>query len=229
MIKNKINWIWTTLLIPSLSWGLQTITTNNHARSSLELSQEGFNRVFIEGDRIQAVKGNVNQYRLQSDEQLGEIYIKPLVEEPFHVFVSTEKRKTLQLVFQPSDIEPSTIQIIIQEPEKLNVKKAESPKNTWIEIIDAIREGKIPNNSRVSNVTKSQYKPLQIGLQAKIIQLVESSSWQVETYRLKNSSKNLIKAKPRDFYTNNTMAVFLSHNTIHPQQEVTLYKVVKHD
>lgn len=216
-------------LLPSMSWGLQTITTNNHEKTSIEVSQEGFNRIFIEGDRIQAVKGNTDQYRLQSDEQLGEIYIKPSIHESFHVFISTEKRKTLQLVFNPTEIEPDTIQIVIAEPEGLSLEESDPIKTSWMEIINAIRKGETSINSKVRNITTSKYKPLQMGLHSRIVQLIESKNWQAEIYRLKNSSNHAINTSPHDFHTKNTMAIFLTQNTIHPQQEVTLYKVVKHD
>lgn len=213
------------LLVPHLGWCLETVSVQNHEKQELQLSNTDYNRLFVKDDRIQSVKGMAGQYQLESDESLGDIYIKTNEENSFTLFITTEKKKTLQLLIQPVEDEAKTIELVIDEPE---IKIPNNPITDWMSFSLALEQGKLIPGSRIEEITTS-YKLLHNGLHAKITRLIQKHPWQGEFYTLKNFGKKTLTLNNEDYYTPNTVSVSVSEHAIKPLQEITLIKVVKYE
>lgn len=226
--------------ISAPAFALQTIEVGVNQKASAQIANDEFNRLFVENDRITSVKGKQGQYQLQSDELLGEVYL--FVEDkvaPIVIFVSTEKKKTIQLRLVPQPLEAQTIEIKVIEPkelvlaskENINIKDAPiltAPFIDYTYIIQRLEKGEPIDGAKSIAIKPTKLKPIEGGLQAKIIKLVRGTFWQAEVYELYNPSFRPIDIKAAQFKTPGVQAISPSGATLLPHKTMRLIKVVQH-
>lgn len=78
-----------------------------------DISDKGVNRVAIENDRISQVIGNEDEYILESDANLGQVFLTPILKEPsdINIRLVTEREKIIDVKFKVKKIEPQTISL----------------------------------------------------------------------------------------------------------------------
>ena len=85
------------------------VPSNGPALASI--SDKGLNRIAIENDRIAQVIGNEDEYIIESDANLGQIFCTPILKEPQEISLRlvTERDKIIDTKFKIKKIEPQTI------------------------------------------------------------------------------------------------------------------------
>ena len=75
------------------------------------VSDKGVNRIAIENDRIAQVIGNEDEYIIESDANLGQIFLTPVLKSPQEISLRflTERDKIIDVKFTIKKIEPQTI------------------------------------------------------------------------------------------------------------------------
>lgn len=75
------------------------------------ISDKGVNRIAIENDRIAQVIGNEDEYIIESDANLGQIFLTPVLKTPQEISLRflTERDKIIDVKFAIKKIEPQTI------------------------------------------------------------------------------------------------------------------------
>ena len=101
-----------------------TISASNHSlaesyvigpnsKPEIKISTRGVNRIGVESDRIAQVIGNEEEYIIDSDGDLGQVFITPNLKSAdnntISVNIITEQGKQIDVKFIAQDIEPQTV------------------------------------------------------------------------------------------------------------------------
>jgi len=123
------------------------------------ISQQGLTRIKVQGDRILHVFGNAGEYVLETDEDQGQVFIRPTPLEEASVkaislTLTTEAGHTQDLRLVPKDQAPEALILkadntVKQEIEKDSLneeKRASAPlfREDVEDLILALQEGRIP-------------------------------------------------------------------------------------
>jgi hypothetical protein len=75
------------------------------------ISDRGVNRIAVRDDRIAEVVGNGEEYIIESDSNLGQIFLTPVLKAPkeINIRLITEKEKIIDTILKIKNIEPQTL------------------------------------------------------------------------------------------------------------------------
>ncbi len=104
------------LLLPLLSVKIcassQAITMNPDKRIKAVIAGDSMNRIAVTNDRITQIFGDNEAYEVQSEENTGQLFLKPTSEngkKPLSVTLITENGATQDMTLQPADCEAATV------------------------------------------------------------------------------------------------------------------------
>ncbi|MFN7097089.1 MAG: type-F conjugative transfer system secretin TraK, partial [Gammaproteobacteria bacterium] len=135
------------LLATLPAFALQTIAVINNASVSAAISDKDFNKVLVQGDRIQNVIGTPNAYIIQTDNILGQIYIRPLQTQPFVLNISTEQGNAYQVILHVTHGAPDTVQLqppVVTPAQAADWESATPYEDTLIRLIRDMATGGFP-------------------------------------------------------------------------------------
>ena len=94
---------------------------NDHSIIEVSISQNDLTRIAVKDDRILNVFGTSGEYVLESDEEQGQIFIRPTapISKPLHLTLTTEKGHTQDLRLLPKNQAPETL---LLEKEEEDIK-----------------------------------------------------------------------------------------------------------
>ena len=118
------------------------------------ISQQGFTRLKVQDDRILHVFGNAGEYVLETDENQGQIFVRPTPLEgtpskPISLTLTTESGHTQDLRLVPKDQAPEALILKTDTTIQQEIKKerrASAPlfREEVEGLILALQEGRIP-------------------------------------------------------------------------------------
>ena len=195
------------------------------------LSKQGLTRITVKEDRILHVFGNTGDYVLEADEDQGQIFIRPLVETPVHVTVTTEAGHTQDFRFLPQDKTPEAL--ILKEEENINhelkrQKLAQEPltQDEVRDLVEGCQRGKIPlGYSSVSlPISLVPHSPLLTGE-------IRGEKLRCLTYEVHNKTNEpLTLSEPTFIKTlplkeSEIIAISMPHKTLTPGERRPVYVV----
>jgi hypothetical protein len=89
-------------------------------RLEAPIAKDSMTRIYVEGDRIQQVFGLDGQYVLETDEEMGQIFVKPIddhSEKSFSITILTEEGVTQDLLLKPE--KNNTESICLKQGKKI--------------------------------------------------------------------------------------------------------------
>lgn len=90
----------------------QSLATNPDKRIKAYISNDSMNRIAVANDRITQVFGDSEAYETQTEENTGQVFIKPTTEnanKPLSITLITESGMTQDMTLEPSTREAATI------------------------------------------------------------------------------------------------------------------------
>lgn len=109
------------LLLEPSCFALQTVSIADNQTRNITVSAHELSRIFVEGDRIQNVRGLEGAYILTKDIVQGQIYIKPTSPyqaKAFNLFITTEQGRNYNLVVTASAVSGQDIELKPSTPGK---------------------------------------------------------------------------------------------------------------
>ena len=103
----------------------QTITMNLDKRLKAAISCDSMNRLAVTNDRITQVFGDNDAYEVQTEENTGQVFLKPTAEngkKPLSITLVTENSLTQDMTLQPEEREATTV--ILKNPSGANASAA---------------------------------------------------------------------------------------------------------
>lgn len=228
-----------TLLMMSVSilpvYALQVKALKDNQTMMAKVSAKELSRIFVSGDRIRNVRGLEGAYELKRDDSLGEIYVQPTMyyqHKPFNLFITTEKNHTYNLFLMPLEVPAETIEIKALSPSLKLADRWERNSDyvqTIIELIGDMSNGHYPEGYAVINLGKTKPKKVNSCLTMQLLTLYRGNHLQGESWLLKNKCRTTLSLHPKEFYQDTVRAASIVDETLLPDCETVLYKVVGHD
>lgn len=230
-MKNKLLTVLMTSALLSFSLpalALQTIDVIDNASAHANVFAGDYNRLYIQGDRILNVIGTPGAYVIQTDNILGQIYIKPLQTAPFTLNISTEQGKSYQLKLGVKQGPADTIvlQPPVTTPEQAQNWESETPyQETLTRLIQAMATGSFPDGYTV--VFAKDKNPLPLGNVATVTPITQYQGINLEgdVYILRNLTNQPLNLRPEQLYRKGAMAIALQTEAIAPKGQTRLFMV----
>ncbi len=208
------------------------------------ISQEGLTRIKVQEDRILHVFGNAGEYVLETDENQGQIFIRPKASEegtsikPISLTLTTEAGHTQDLRLIPKHQAPEAIilksdNVLKQEIEKdpFNGKKlASTPlfREEVEDLMQALQEGRIPLSYKETPINLTTLnEPYQR------VREIQGEKLRGLTYHIQNKTKKeqvlsesqVVRALP--FKDHKMVAILIPKKTLNPQEGTDIHVVLR--
>lgn len=96
------------MLLAQQSWSV----ASSHLLTAT-IAPEHFNRIAIKETHIVSARGEQTDCEIEQDEETGELYIMPLTDTSFRVFLSTESGDTVLVQLQPTAVRAQNIELTL--------------------------------------------------------------------------------------------------------------------
>ncbi len=215
------------------------------------ISDKGVNRISVENDRIAQVIGNEEEYIIESDANLGQIFLSPALKsiQEISLRLLTEREKTIDVKFLVKKLEPQTITFKYKSevdapvynlspaaynPNQIttSVERKNTSNNQNQIVIDAI---KLVDSNKLKAIDVPILSCLNQNSKLKGVKLIKASQYSfakqllVIKVQVINKNKTSVLLEEQDFsncmkFTN---AVALTKNQIEPSETTIIYLVGK--
>jgi type-F conjugative transfer system secretin TraK len=196
----------------------------------IPICQQQLTHLYVPNDRILHVTGLEDDYLLQQDNEAGQIYIKPLKQRRFTLFLQTENNQhyTLTLIPQRHCL-PS---FALPEPLSTNPNISAYEKEI-VTLIEALENNESLADFEVAKPVSSTNIDLGYGLNMQLQQQVNNRTWQGEVYLLTNITNHAIYFSPQylvhQMKDTNLAAIAYTNDVLKPGDSINLYKVGRYD
>lgn len=185
----------------------------------VEVAAQRYNRLFVKGERIQAVRGVSGEYELEKDEASGEVYlkIKEEVAEPVALFIITEKAHHYQLLLtsdEEADAVVELVPVVSPPPAPMPV-----PQDATQPLIDFVAMG---FNSKPSTLVMTAIQsPREQYIQDALVlipqQQFSNAHYQGVLYQVTNRSDKPHLLQGDYFHSQGVVAVGMPRTVLNPQ------------
>lgn len=228
-------------LLASSAWAAK-VSIEDNKDIILNLSQNNYNRIFIENDRIAEAVFPESAMGLQKDETDGSLYVMPSSDKPFTLFFSTDTGrhfsvtvqgeealgKTFELVMPTIAVKAAPANVASKSPKKQQPAK-QIPADTFNSKAPLALVDHMSANKPLTGYTvKKQFGIAERWQQG--LSLFPRARWQGKDYlgeviELYNGSSKPLKLAEDWFDDGRVRAMMLTGKTIEPKGRVMLYRV----
>ncbi|MBY0501708.1 MAG: type-F conjugative transfer system secretin TraK [Alphaproteobacteria bacterium] len=204
----------------------------------LPISQQGLTRIKVQNDRILHVFGNAGEYVLETDEDQGQVFIRPTLlndssAKAISLTLTTEAGHTQDLRLTPKNQAPEALILKVDTEATSKAekeKRSSSPlfREEAESLIFALQEDRIPLGYKempINLTTLHEPYPLLRELQGKTLRGL--------IYRIQNKTpENLILSEPElakqlSLQQNTLVAILISKKILTPGEGTEAYVVVQ--
>ena len=225
-------------------------TLDDSKSIEISISKENLTRITVKDDRVANVFGITGEYVLEADEELGQVFIRPIgpggTNKPIHLTLTTEKGHTQDLRLIPKDQAPTALILEERQQETLlsqgsmaHVSAAQvsatrvSIARDEIEgLLQACQEMRIPLGYKVAPLdlkdTSVTFKDPHL-----LIREIRGEKLRALTYEVKNLS-TLPLILSEDKFTqiphakkSDIIAVWIAKKTINPGESTYVHVIAK--
>lgn len=187
----KAKWYTATLFLSffaiSATHAVLTQTLNELRVIEAPISKEDLTRITVKEDRIHSVFGITGDYILETDEEQGQIFIRPSNQKPFSLTITTEGGRTQDLHLIPKVQAAEALVLKSAEDIQKEILKEKIPSLGEVEtLLEACQRGRIPLGYKLAPL------PLQ-SLQGpyKLIRELKGDTLRCLTYEVSNPLQNV--------------------------------------
>lgn len=218
----------------SAAYGAQLYPLNDLHVIEANISRQGLTRITVKDDRILNVFGITGEYVLETDEEQGQIFIRPMGPgsmNPISLTLTTEMGHTQDLRLAPIDKAPEAIILQDEEASKegLAKKKAQSiaSRDAIEALVQACQENRIPVGYKAMPL---EILPQKAGTQHKeyrLIREIRGPHLNGLTYKVNNTSHIPLIMAEQSFADPDVIAVSMPTKLINPGGSTYVYVVSK--
>ncbi len=231
------------LIFSSLSWGLafcntQTLIVVEGKRLEATIALDIMNRIAVTNDRITNIFGDEGTFVTQTDDQTGQVFIKPTAEngsKPLSLTIITENGVTQDLTLNPSDTAASTIVLknLNSTQSKNSYSNFESvlPTNPHAESISSKEQFVQMMKQAVAGELTVYNKAVPArrstsGYKTNYIKAYQSGPYLISVWSIKNTSKN-VELHERLFYQPGDFAICLQDRIVKNGKKTFAYVLTR--
>ena len=207
-----VGMLWLSGSMVSVQAGSEPVRSDTYSIAPMH-----YNRLAVKSDRILSVRGEDSDCQIESDPQTGDVYILPLTESTFRVFVTTVSGDTRLVTLKPVAKITQNIEITVPRvvTKVRNVRWPEPPEsNRFLQKQAAsIIKGHLPEGVVVSNKTASRIKNKLIILSPTNTYQSKDGDWII--YQAKNRSRKNISLDDWEWLPKSAKAVMSRDLELH--------------
>jgi type-F conjugative transfer system secretin TraK len=212
-------------------FALQTVSIADNQTKNITVSAHELSRIFVNGDRIQNIRGLEGAYTLTKDTTQGQIYIKPTPPyqaKPFNLFVTTEKGHNFNLFVIATGIPGQDIELKPTTPSKeAELWEVNSEySQLLVKLIVSMANDEIPSGYSVSYPDKKtkdvKYGCLTLKLQKRYL----GKHLYGETFLIENNRNKPVSVEEKMFYQNGARAIAILDFIIPAKGQTVLFRVM---
>lgn len=216
-------------LLSPLAFALETVKVSNNGNFQAVLGKGDFNRLFVDKDRILNVMGTPNAYLIQTDNILGQVYIKPLQSQPFNLTLSTEKGKVYQLKVFVRQSGSETLELSptdLDEDDPTALAEKNKPYETaLVTLVQAMATDTFPDNYQVSLAKDPTVLHLGQVANLTLESQYKGQALEGDIYRLHNLTNSTLNLVPTQLYRPGSMAIALESEAIPAGSETRVFVI----
>lgn len=208
-----------------------TVAVTDNEVQKIHLARATYNRIAIKDSRILSIKGENGNYDLQTDEQTGDVYLKPQTTKQFDLFITSESLEHYQLIVLPDEKATQTVLLKPKNKEihMNNIKKDSLP---YVEKIASLM--KIMYSNKTSEFYKTSLlseKPysFQRDFKIKRVALYRGHDLTGEVLQVTNKQKQTKEIMPSEFAISKVIAVSALSTILKPKASTIIYRVLSND
>lgn len=175
-----------------------------------------YNRLAVKSDRIVSVRGEESDCQIESDPQTGDVYILPLTQNPFRVFVTTSSGETTLVTLTPTAKETQNIVVKLLKPVANMGNTAWRPQAEPQQYLQkqaaSIIKGRIPDGVVISNRHAPRLKSKSIVLSPTHTYRSNRGDWVV--YLAKNRCRHDLSLNDWEWLPQSAKAVMSNDPTL---------------
>lgn len=226
-----------------LSWGVgncttQTLIVSEGKRLEVTIAPDVMNRISVVNDRITNIFGDEGTFVTQTEDQTGQVFIKPTVEngsKPISLTIITENGITQDFTLNPTDNTASTIFL-----KNTNISQANNPaanyeclfsshnnqnlpssKDQFVQIMKQAVSGELPlYNKSIANRKSVS------GLKTSLLKTYQSGAYLISVYTVNNNNKGT-ELHERLFYQAGDLAISLQEQCLKSERKMMLYVMTR--
>jgi conjugal transfer pilus assembly protein TraK len=213
---------------------IQSFDVKNGSEIKGVIYKTGLSRIYLADDRISAIKGMGGQFQIDKNDEIGDIYIKPLASrfsDEIDLFIQTERGNTYSLRLTASADKPETIRLsandLIEKKQDNVIGQFNDRRAEVIELIKLVSTG-----AEIKGYLTQIYpEPSRLKLKGDVASVLEKSyegkKYRIEVLRIENNTNNRVGVDERDLSNiQNVVAVSLEKGTINSDEATKAYRVV---
>lgn len=219
-------------IVSNFGYAIQVKPIKDNGNVFVKIAAKEQSRIFVDHDRIVAVRGLDGAYDLKKDETLGDIYIQPTQfyqDKAFNLFITTEQGHTYNVLATPLNIPAETIELKPLSPSHPVASRWErnSPySETIIHLIQDMTNAKNPEGYAVLNMGKVKPKKLTNGITMRLLTIYRGDKLHGEVWLIKNEKMQDSYVIPRTFYQSNVLGAAIQNERLPANAETLLFRVV---
>lgn len=216
----------------------QTLMVSEGKRLEATISVDAMNRISVLNDRIINIFGDEGTFVTQTDEQTGQIFIKPTIEngsKPLSLTLITENGITQDLSLNPTDVTAATIVLknlnatqsknSISNYESLFASnphvEGSSSQEQFIQIMKQAVKGELPAYNKSKSVRRTVP-----GVRTSFVKAYQSGPYLVSVWSVKATNKNP-EIQEHRFYQPGDFAICLQDRILKNDSKTLLYVLTR--
>lgn len=228
-MKAKLLTLGGILVSASSVYALQTYPMADQQKTDVIFSKESFTRISVENDRIQQVFGADGLIEIQSDDEQGQLFLKPspaFPGKPVSITIVTEGGITQDIRLLPRGVDA---QSVLFKPEEIKEDKpipVQSETDDLVRLMDGMVHGHfLPEFDKkpLSDCHRREIK----GLEVQGVSVFEGEDLRGEIYTVKNVSDLPMTLTEETVSESQDKALLLVHKQLSPKQQTRLYVIRK--
>lgn len=200
-----------------------TFVMDESRRIEADISVQSMNRLSVSNDRIVSVFGDEGTFVTQSDDDNGQIFIKPSIENgeaPLSITLVTENGLTQDLILKPKKSEANTI---LLNPFRIKNKPSEEllpgmprQRDDLVDrVVEALKKavlGELPSLNEGCCIKRNAPQGISLRHQDSF----ESEAGIVQKWLIKNTSDTVVTLREEDFYNASDIGIALLKPRLEP-------------
>lgn len=202
----------------------------------LTLSRTDFNRLFVEGDKITALRFPEGYLSVENDKD-GSVYLDVKDDRAFTLFVTTQSGTHFSALIKAADTAGQTIGFMPTTPKLATLKTTPKPsvlvKTPENELVALVHSVEKEESKPGFLAQKPNHKPIQIkpGLSSRLVYTLGNAQKMGQKFKITNTTKKPVLFEDKWFKDKDTKALLVKERVVYPNETITVVRIeegVKH-
>lgn len=222
----RVKWFFIALFaFPTFSFAVQIKTIEKDQTIDANIAQSELNRIVIQGEQITGVFASDADCISETDKLAGSAYLKPLRNQSFAAYFTTDKGNTYGLILTPSEAHSQTIilkQKQLPAPPKQN-------EEVVINLIKAMAKNEKPVGYSIQPIENQVIQLKDRKLEITPVANYSSEEWTGEISQVKNIASRSTTLRAEEFAIPPAQGIAISNKNLAPNEVAFVYRVFRHE